>query len=347
MKNLMFLPITSNICQFVEYSGGLFNGMNLYGIDFSDKLEEVCEKIVISNSMKELSVDSGLVLLTIEDDICEEETINIFKEIELAIRKGLIIKASKGSKKVLEKHGIKSNLITYVEDMDIDIDEEKCYKINTPIVCIGGVGDYIDQFKVELQCRDGVINQGVNFFQIGSSKLSDFFGMCSIPEFIWNDGIDIETKTRKFNHFIKMIEFEYSPEIIVIGLPSNLIAFNEKCGGDFGVIGFLLTATLNIDVSVLNLPDRLIDSEDLGDLTRMLDSRFGINPEIYVLSKKIIDFEETKEYGNFKFIDLDDDELEYIERCNENIVYLENNVGYILSRKIIRHLEKFGVIEFE
>lgn len=349
MMNLIILPMTKNNLKFWSNAESIRNNYNVIGVDFNDSLINEDSNILIT-SLKEYDFLIGkndIVLLMMDVNDFRESNYkdNVLNAIRKANERKVTVVINKSFVNVLELHHLMSDNIKVIEEFESNFIDNHCYSIKTPIVCIGGIGLEEDQFCMEIQIQNSLLKRGINFFQIGSSKYSDFFKMKNIPSFVNGGDISISEKVRLFNHFIKKIEIDYSPEIIVIGIPSKLITLSEKLESDYGSVAYMMVSSLDVDYSIINIPDGFVDVEKLPELSQLLWEKYGLYGDYYAVSKKMIDIEESKTNGRLQFIDLNDADLIYDED-DTVLSYIGNDIGDVIVEKMIEKLSYYGGIKF-
>ena len=69
---------------------------------------------------------------------------------------------------------------------------------------------------------------------IGSKNFSKIFDCYQFPTFMFRN-ISEREKILAFQGYIRNIEKDEEPDIIIIGVPGGMMPFNEKFPGNFGI----------------------------------------------------------------------------------------------------------------
>lgn len=108
-------------------------------------------------------------------------------------------------------------------------------QIDTPIVFVLGTGEHTDKFEIQLSLREELLKRGYKVSQIGSRSCCKLFGFHSIPEFMTSTGISEGDKIICFNNFVKQIELNEKPELIVIGIPGGAMEIDNMFNNNYEI----------------------------------------------------------------------------------------------------------------
>lgn len=205
-------------------------------------------------------------------------------------------------------------------------------QIDTPIVTILGSTENIDKFHTQLFVRDALLSSGYKISQIGSKNYSDFFGISPFPSFMFDNNISDKQKILNFNSFLKDIELSQKPEIIVIGIPGELMKYNDRFNFNFGVMPYLSSCACTSDFTILNIGSEPINREYLTNIENILHYRFGYTLDCLFMSNKRFNQDSLKiDYGDLE-IDILPENMFYdikheVERFSKVPVF-DTNSGY-------------------
>lgn len=223
-----------------------------------------------------------------------------------------------------------------------ELKEKRLLKINAPILLICGISEYTNKFELQLKARKELLNRGYCVSQIGSKEYSSFFGIHNFPEFMFGNMADIE-KIYCFNSYIKQIENTEEPEIIIIGVPGGAMQFDENHPNGFGIINYLVSNSMIVDVTMLSLSYNDYD-ESFWDLTKNYmkyryeypvrsfhlsnvfhdvygEERFDKERLVYINQKQV--GEKVQSLNRKDLFNLDDEEA-FVKTIDEIINYLSN-----------------------
>jgi peptide maturation system protein (TIGR04066 family) len=133
-----------------------------------------------------------------------------------------------------------------------EVKDNKLHKINVPILLICGISEYTNKFELQLKARNEFLKRGYNVSQVGSKEYSRLFGMHNFPEFMFSNMQDVD-KIYRFNSYIKEIENTEEPEILIIGVPGGAMQYDADHPNGFGIINYLVSNALTVDVTMLSL----------------------------------------------------------------------------------------------
>lgn len=229
----------------------------------------------------------------------------------------------------------------------IEIDTPEVFNIDTPVVFVCGLIENVDKFDIQLSIRRELLSREFKILQVGSKEISKLFGFNSIPEFMFNKNVSERDKIIRFNHFIKKKEIEEKPDLIIIGIPGEVLPFSKKLVGNFGITAYEITQTISPDCTIFSLPYFDDLKSVLEELTKLLKNRLNIDVDYYNIAERKIDFIESEAEKKFSYIPLSKDFIkkEINKNKYENIYALsESEDATILVDKIIEQLSEYANI---
>ena len=189
-----------------------------------------------------------------------------------------------------------------------DITEEQ--SITVPVVFVAGTAQFTEKFHVQLAMRKSLSDNGYNVSQIGSKTYSNLFGFHSYPAFM-RDNMDNTQKIILFKKYVKHIEMQEQPDLIVIGIPGGIMAINKKHHFDFGMTAYMVSQAVEADYVIMTmLYDKEYSEERLETIRQVC--RFRLNFEIdgFHLSNTLLDLATLKD-EQLKFIKIGKKEYEH------------------------------------
>ena len=128
--------------------------------------------------------------------------------------------------------------------------------------------------------------------QIGSSPYSGLFSFHSFPSFMFDSDMDGNMKILLFNRYIKRLEREEKPDIIILGVPGAVQNLSEEF-----TLGFAMTPYLTFNavlVDYLILCSFFETSEEfLKMVSTMCEYKFDCPVDCFHISNLAIDMSET------------------------------------------------------
>ncbi|BDB02995.1 hypothetical protein CBOS2020_30690 [Clostridium botulinum] len=222
------------------------------------------------------------------------------------------------------------------------------YDIDVPVVFVAGVTEYTDKFEIQLAMRQEFMKRGYRVSQLTSRKIGHLFGMHSIPSFMFDKKFTETEKILKFNYFVKEIEMIENPELIIIGIPHNLLQVSQMFVGDMGVLGFEISQAVLPDCIVLSTMYGEYNYEKLLEIGKEASTRLGKSIDYYNISNRMIEVEDTEIKRKIQFLPLSDQLVcEKVTSLEGDNVYALNNNEEIskLVNNIIEKLSTYGEIQ--
>lgn len=176
-------------------------------------------------------------------------------------------------------------------------DEVHLEQIDVPIIAVAGMWENTDKFKTSLVIRDKLLKEGYKVSQIGSRKYCELFGFHSFPDFMLNPEVSEIKKPLLFNRYIKMIADNEKPDVIIIGVPGSIQAFNEKHTNRFGILPYLVFQSVLVDFLVMCTFYENTSSEFLDEVLNLCKYRLSCTVDMFHMSNLFFDMDETVEKG--------------------------------------------------
>lgn len=175
------------------------------------------------------------------------------------------------------------NLLQSEQCINFNTIPAKLYDIYTPIIDIAGIGEKTDKFLLQLAVKDYLERQGYHTILVSSRDNSLYLdNVYSLPVFM-NGGIPPEYKIILYNHFIKKIEEEEKPEVIIIGIPGEIMPISKVQPGHFGIHAFQLLNAVNPDFLIMSLYGNEISGKYVKELKQIMKYKFVANIDCFYL----------------------------------------------------------------
>lgn len=175
------------------------------------------------------------------------------------------------------------NLLQSEQCINFNTIPAKLYDIYTPIIDIAGIGEKTDKFLLQLAVKDYLERQGYHTILVSSRDNSLYLdNVYSLPVFM-NGGIPPEYKIILYNHFIKKIEEEEKPEVIIIGIPGEIMPISKVQPGHFGIHAFQILNAVNPDFLIMSLYGNEISGKYVKELKQIMKYKFVANIDCFYL----------------------------------------------------------------
>lgn len=282
--------------------------------------------------------------------------INSFRKLEDDVVKKIVSMASQNEVKivcarddvdvnheVLKEVCVEENVeLEIVCDETVLVDSKVINNIDIPIITISGIGPYVGKFQVGLYLRSSFENEGYKVLYISSRREGKLFGTHIFPEYMYDKNLDYTTKVFEFNGYVNDLIRKEKPDIVVIGVPGEMMELSEKHKMNFGILASAVFNAIKPDVSILNMYNMRYTDEFLDEQKKYCKYRFGVIPDLfYATYTGIIDSSLQEAWIQYFHADkLFDDLLEKYK------IFSESDVKYgLLFKQVMDILEEYGSLE--
>lgn len=218
-------------------------------------------------------------------------------------------------------------------------------EISTPIIAIIGISENTHKFALQLELRKHLNTIGYNALLVGSRPYCEFLGYKSFPEFMSDINISESDKIYLFNRYIKGIEMEEKPDVIIIGVPGGIIPYNNRINNNFGITAFEVFQSVIPDLSVLSILHEIYMPEYFKLISDVVKHRFGFDIDFLNITNRQIDhIEMASKPEKIKYVTLnsnfiDKRILKYKEMTDIPIYNVLNSTdSYKLAETIVNNL---------
>lgn len=222
------------------------------------------------------------------------------------------------------------------------VDSKVINNIDIPIITISGIGPYVGKFQVGLYLRSSFENAGYKVLYISSRREGKLFGTYIFPEYMYNKNLDFTAKVFEFNGYVNDLIRKEKPDIVIIGVPGEIMELSEKHRMNFGILASVVFNAIKPDVSILNMYNMRYTDEFLEEQKKYCKYRFGVIPDLfYATYTGVIDSSLQEAWIQYFHADkLFDDLLE------KHKIFSESDVKYdLLFKQIMGILEEYGSLE--
>ncbi|WP_251860977.1 TIGR04066 family peptide maturation system protein [Clostridium sp. Marseille-Q2269] len=225
---------------------------------------------------------------------------------------------------------------------------QQLYDIDVPIIFVSGITEYTDKFDIQLAVGREFTERGYRVSNITSRKIGNLFRMYSIPDFMFDKTFTETEKILKFNYFVKEIEMLENPDLIILGIPQNILPLSRIFTGDMGVLGFEISQAVLPDCVILSVMYGEYDYETLLRIGKEASVRLGKDIDYYNICNRMIEVEDTEIKRKIQFLTLSNqlvfEKVDYLK--NDNIYALnENKEISRLVDNIIKKLSTYREIQ--
>ncbi len=277
----------------------------------------------------------------------------IFSKIDKAVEHGkkIIIfnNGSKQAKILIEKvpddlQICFQNIYSGKSDFAI---KEMCH-IETPVVCVASAFEGLDKMNILLALYRDLVQQGYNTLAFGTVQGCEIWGINSWPDFMSDIKLNTTEKIIYLNNYIKMLEIQKKPDIILVGVPGGTAPFTNKAPLDFGEMFYKVIKANLPDYFILSLPYAQYHDEDIEKWNKYYNVNFGIKINSYNISPKVILQQMTEQVNAARYLTIDvDTVIKQITEITENNVFCfadQESTKREIDR-LLCQLEDYGELE--
>ena len=226
----------------------------------------------------------------------------------------------------------------------------KLHKINTPVIFVTGSYERTQKFEIQLSLRDAFNSLGYNVSQVGSRNYCELIGFHSFPEFMYKSSIADEKKIFAFNHYLKELEIEESPDVLIVGIPGGVMRLNDSFTGRFGIMAYEVSQAVTPDVAVFSTLYEDVQPDYFEKVSMSIKYKLGFDISCYNLSNVKFDWDVAKDSEKESYLLLDSS---FIQKRIPKFNMLKTPVFNILNDRdkgnmasfLIDTLSYFGEVE--
>lgn len=308
-------------------------GLNGKRLVFADR-----SYVIKTDFENELLACEGVLFVKPANKIYPDDL--ILKKIQYAYSQGKKIYYAGNDKREINwlKENAEDTVFFNTNDREKSEDtlSHKFFDIQTPIIGVGGMGEETDKFFVQLGLRSYLGKMGYKVTQIGSRSYCGLFGFHSFPQYM----LDVHKEKDKIiflNHYLKKLELQEKPDVILLGIPGGIMAINEKWHNDFGCLMYEVTQAVSIDYFIMSTYFEEYAEIFYKNLSERIYYKYGFKADVFHVSNRRIDYVEGVDDSSLKFVSVD---KEFVQSTickykSDNILNLQKIDDFQFLEKII------------
>lgn len=260
--------------------------------NFENEIFNVVNKEEVKSSISEEILEQ-VEAICIVDSVCEIDEKKLMEVVSYGAKKGKKIilvsykyqKYKEKIKEICEIHNVE--LLSY---QNLNAGSDECYEdemkdIDVPIISVMGMLPMTQKFELQLYLRKKFIENGYRVSQIGSKTAAGLFGFHNTPDYMFtNQYTDIE-KIIHFNNFVKRIEKEEKPDLIIVGIPDVIIPFSSKHNYSFGLYAYEILNAVHPDFSFVNLASGQYNKQFYDEISQLCHYKFNLDVDAFYIAK--------------------------------------------------------------
>ena len=303
-----------------------------------DKALENCDTIFFSDSSTKIDLNTFIYPKIIK---AAENFKNIICTIKL--EKEIFDKISG----ICNKNNTFFKYFTSICDSVKSTAVEKIYKISTPIIFVAGMCERTHKFEIQLNLKENIEKMGYKVSQIGTRHYCELMEFHSFPNFMYSKDITESEKVTLFNHYIKNIEVEEKPDVIIIGLPGGTMPFNYEFTNKFGILAYEISQAVRPDAVILSTLYENYEPDFYQSISNSYKYKFGYGIDCYNISNVAVNatnskLERSLQYNtmDWKFINEKKKVYKKLDMPVYNIFDIDD--AQIMANFLVNKLAEYG-----
>jgi len=293
--------------------GGYMTGMMVKD-DYSKSLEQ-CDTVIFSCSEYYLGMENDIYskmkeaiqskknivsLLNLEDK--HKNELMELGQVNHTYVKFLGSAEEKTNKYLSRRHTLGISELKYNSNSN---QYEDIHKIETPVIFVMGVTERTCKFEIQLAIREKLEKLGYKVGQIGSRSYCELLEFNSFPNFMYNNSISEVDKIIMFNRYIKEIETDQNPDILIIGIPGGIMKVSNEYTNKFGIYAYEISQAVEPDYVIMSTFYDNFEPEYYEKINLSTKHRFGYEIDCFNMANVKLDWLEARKLQNDIHIKLD------------------------------------------
>lgn len=263
--------------------------------NFHELLAE-CDSLLLLENYRNCTVDKYYEVM--------KEALSAGKQVVLVpqLLKELDLGPFQGTYQVLENL---PNTDTYIQDSN-RFQEERKYKIQTPIIAVFGMGKHCNKFENQILLQSILEEEGFDGIWISSNPLGALFGSYTMPTFLYDTSLSFESKVFAFNKFLHLLSLGKKPDVFLLGIPEGISEFEVHEYHHFAEYPLVIGSAVPVDSAVfctyfLETPD----IQGIAGIANHSLERFGFPVDMVSIGKSSYETIQGRSVISFSFLDKD------------------------------------------
>lgn len=176
----------------------------------------------------------------------------------------------------------------FIPDL-IRSDTPEVCKIPVPVIFAMGIGPETNKMIVQLALRQFFLEKGYRISQVGTARLSSFFGFHAFPNIFFSNELSIREKIIGLNRYLYHKYLLEKPEVMIIGLPGGIMPLNSVRYEELGEMAYLISQAVTPDCSVLCSYAVSLTADYINKIKQICQFRLGAPVNNLVISNTEIE----------------------------------------------------------
>lgn len=159
--------------------------------------------------------------------------------------------------------------------------------IETPIVSVAGVVPVTQKYQIQLDLLNNFNKDGYKVILIGTGCLNELMGSYSIDDVLYCRNLSEVHRIHYFNNFIKEIEKQEEPDVIIIGVDDPLLPLSTRHSFNYGIYASELYSAFTPDVSIIALMNGTYNDEFYDEFDKLCKFKYNFEASAYFVSRYV------------------------------------------------------------
>ena len=177
---------------------------------------------------------------------------------------------------------------------------EKLLDISTPVIMVTGMHELTHKLKIQLEIRQYFQEKGYIVSHIASKKYGSVFGAHAFPQFMFSE-IAESKKIYGFNNFVRQIEKTEQPDVIIIGVSGEIMPYNNKYPGHFGITLYEVMQAVQPDALIVSCLYERYNNAYFQKLAESIQHKYGVCVDGFNVSTFQVDYNETEQNHSLQY----------------------------------------------
>jgi len=184
----------------------------------------------------------------------------------------------------------------------------KLYRPSAPVVFIAEMVGDSDGYEVLLSLHQRFTSNGYRSSAFCNRADSMVWGAHMLPDYMNDPQAKPTAIITDFNNYIKQVEKNERPDVILIHLPECLMKYDDIFTNGYGVLPYILSQAVQPDYMVACIPYGEVPEAQLKKISETCKHRFGCEIGIFHMSGIHIDYNESlsKRKMVYDYLSVDD-----------------------------------------
>ncbi len=200
---------------------------------------------------------------------------------------------------------------------------EPLYRPYAPVIFIGELAKDVQGYEVFCNLVKMCKAQGLKVSAIGPEAANGLFGFHTID--FSNTRGELSRHIYRINKYVRNIEEQENPSIIIIKLPKPMIKFDDDVRYDLGLSAYMISQAITSSFFIACSPYGFFSGEFWNSMSDNFQSKFGYGIDAIHISNKIIDNTDAMDKNNLSFVHMS------IQQAHEIIEQVSIESSFLLG----------------